>query len=787
MKKYTILVVFLTITINSLLAQKYTISGYIKDQNTGEELIGANVYVKELKTGVVANFYGFYSVTLPVGTYHFVYSFIGYDNVEKELKITKSEMLTVELPVASKTLDVVEVTGERRDKNIKAIEMSTNKLQMKSIKTIPVLFGEVDVLKTIQLLPGVSSGAEGSTGFHVRGGSADQNLILLDGAPVYNASHAGGIFSVFNGDAIKDMKLYKGGIPAEYGGRLASVLDIRMKEGNSKRFAGSGGIGLISSRLSIEGPIIKDKSSFVLNGRRTYLDLFFPLAKDTLLHDVKTYFHDFNAKINYTINDKNKIYLSGYFGRDVLQPMPSFRMDYGNTTGTVRMNHIFSEKIFSNFMFIYSNFDYKLSSPEGVMAFDWTSNIIDYSLKNNYNFFLNPKNTLKFGWGVTLHKFKPGVMKPMGNSQFQPITLENKHALEYIGFVSNEQKFTANFSLQYGLRYSVFQNIGPATEFKFAYNNELDKYKVTDAIKHSKYEIYNTYMALLPRLGARYTINENSSVKASYNRTTQYIHLASNTTIATPIDIYFSSSPNVKPQYANQVAAGYFRNFLSHTLEASIEVYYKKMNNSIDFRNHAELFLNDTLEREFRYGSAYSYGLEFLLRKNIGQFTGWISYTLSKTMREIKAIKDEPYFAPYDKPHDVSIVASYNLTKYINVSSTWVYSTALPRTLPTGKFTYQGKVIPIYSDRNNIRLPNTDYHRLDFACTIYSKKAEDRKRKKRWKNFESSWTFSVYNLYARKNPFSITFIEDENDPTKMQAQMVYLFKVLPSVSWNFKF
>ena len=760
---------------------KITISGFIKDKSTGEDLIGASVFIKEAKAGTVTNVYGFYSASVPKGEYTVIYSYIGFLSVEKKINLTQNITLNVELGENSMMVQEVVVAGERTDQNITENEMSVEKLQVKTIKKIPALMGEVDIIKSIQMLPGVSSAGEGSSGFYVRGGGIDQNLILLDEATVYNASHFGGLFSVFNADAIKNVKLYKGGIPAEYGGRLSSLLDIRMKDGNKKRLSVSGGIGIISSRLTVEGPIIKDKTSFIISGRRTYYDYFLPLAKDSIVKESRLYFYDFNAKINHTINDNNRIFMSGYFGRDVMSVGDMMNIGYGNQTGSARWNHLFSNKLFSNFTFVYSNFDYNLGANVGTTEMDWVSNNQDIGTKGDLSYFLNKNNTIKFGGSVIYHIFHPGnisigLVDSTGNVTNNELSLHSSFANEYGVFISNEQKIGALISIQYGLRFSAFQNIGTGTIFTYDKTNP-QRYVATDTTFYDKGTSYNIYSGLEPRLRIRYQLNETSSLKASYNRMFQYLHLATNSTSSTPLDVWFPSSPNIKPKIADQVALGYFKNFKQNTFETSAEVYYKEMQNVIDFRDHAQLMLNEQLDGEIRVGDAYSYGLEVMAKKKQGKFTGWISYTLSKTMKIIPEINGgKEYPSSYDKPHDISIILSYDISDRINISSNWIYSTGRPITAPTGRFTYQGMIVPVYSDRNSIRMP--DYHRLDFACTYYFKKK---------KRYEQSLNLSVYNVYRRHNPTQITFKPDADNPNRTYAESMYLFDIFPSLTYNFKF
>lgn len=763
--------------------EKFTISGTVKDKKSGEALFGATIYVQELKTGGVTNTYGFYSVTVPAGHYHVTFSYLGFQPVSKEIDLNKSQKLDIELSDDSKDISEVTITAEKQNHNVVKNEMSVQKLEMKTIKKMPAMMGETDVIKSLQLLPGVQNAGEGTSGFYVRGGNVDQNLILLDDATVYNASHLGGLFSVFNDDALKDVTLYKGGIPSEYGGRLSSLLDIRMKDGNAKTFVAEGGIGLIASRLTIEMPVVKDKSSFIISGRRTYYDLFFPLLSDTTIKKSKVYFYDLNAKFNYNFDANNKIFVSGYFGNDVMQFGTQFKMVYGNSTLSLRYNHLFNERLFSNLTLIYSKFDYGLSIPNGATGFDWNSNIIDYSLKNDYTFYINTYNTLKFGFASTYHIFMPGyATKASSESIFNDFSLPNAFALEHGLFVSNEEKIGGKFTITYGLRLSIFQNVGPGTYYTYNKSNPQN-YTVVDSLHYSQNQIFNTYPNLEPRINIVYQLNETSSIKASYNRMVQYIQLATNTTSSTPLDVWFPSSQNVKPQKVDQEAIGYFRNFMNNMFETSVEVYYKNMQNVVDFKDFAQLFLNKQFEGELRFGTGRAYGLELYIKKQEGKFTGWISYTYSRTMRTIPNLNNGKEFAaPYDKPNNISVVASYDFTDRINLSANWVYSTGAPRTMPTGRIEYGDVIIPTYSDRNAVRLP--DYHRLDLSLNIEGKKIKSDGTPKR---FHGSWSFSIYNAYDRHNAYSIDFIQNKDNPNITEAQMTYLFKIFPSVTYNFKF
>jgi len=755
--------------------KKNTISGHIKDARTGEMLFGATVYVKEARTGTSTNMYGFYSLSLIPGNYLLTFSYIGYQSVEKALNLDKDMSIEIELKGTEELLQEVVITGERQDKNVKSAEMSVVKMESKTIRQIPALFGETDVIKALQLMPGVKTVAEGSTGFSVRGGSSDQNLVLLDEATVYNAGHLLGFFSVFNNDAVKDVTLYKGDIPAAYGGRLASLLDVRMKEGNTKKFSGTGGIGLISSRLTLEGPILNENTSFVVSGRRTYADLFIPLSGNEDLQGSRLYFYDFNAKINHTFDEKNRVFISAYMGSDVFKNEFA-SMELGNGTITARWNHLFSQKLFSNFTFLKTNYQYMLGTPEGeANSFEWKSRLDDYSGKADFTFYLNPENTIRFGASTTYHIFDPGRAKGTGDETFfNEYVLPKNYALESGIYLSNEQKIGSLITVKYGLRFSLFQNIGPSTIYDYDEN-----FETSDSTTYSSGDFFNAYSGLEPRLGITYLLDEKSSVKASYSHTIQYLQLAQNSTAGTPLDIWFQASPNVKPQVSDQGAVGYFRNFLNNKIETSVEGYYKYMRNSIDFKDYAQLLLNKELEGELRFGESWSYGLEFMVRLTKGPVTGWVSYTLSKAERQIKEINSgNPYNAPYDKPHDVSIVLNYDVSKRITVGANWVYSTGSPVTFPTGRAIYGNKIVPIYSDRNEYRMP--DYHRLDISATLRGKDKPEKK-------FYGEWNFSVYNAYARKNAWVINFVQDTEDPNVTYAEKTYLFSIIPSISYNFHF
>ncbi len=772
--KFSILMLFL-FTIGSINAQqsKFTVSGTIKDKKTGETIIGATIRVKELNaTGTASNEYGFYSITLASGNYTLVYSVLGYKEQLISVALTQNQKADVLMEDNSTELKEVVISAERKDANITRAQMGVEKLDAKEIAKIPVLFGEKDILKTLQLLPGIKSAGEGNSGFYVRGGTSDQNLILLDEAPVYNASHLLGFFSTFNSDAIKDATIYKGGMPAQYGGRLSSVLDIKMNEGNNQKFGISGGIGLISSKLNLEGPIKKDKSSFLITARRTYADLFLKLSSDQSLKESKLYFYDLNTKINYKLGEKDQLFLSGYFGRDVLGVGSTFGIDWGNATGTARWNHILNQKLFSNTSLIYSNYNYKIFIKSGDNDFDITSKINDWNLKQEFQFFPNPHNKIRFGFNTIHHTILPGQITASETSGINNITLQDKYAWENDVFFSNEWNASARLNIVYGLRFTAFSLLGPGDIYTYDTNGN-----VNSITNYSKGEFVKTYFNAEPRLSSSYTLNEVSSVKMSYGRTIQNLHLISNSTSTTPTDLWIPSSNNVKPEIADQVSLGYFRNFKENAFEFSAEVYYKDMQNQIDYKNGANTQANDKVEGELLFGDGRAYGLELLFKKRFGVFSGWVGYTLSRSEKSIEGINNgDWYAAKQDRTHDISIVGIYDLNEKWSFSATWVYNTGNAVTFPSGKYTLDNQVQFLYTERNGYRMPS--YHRLDIGATWYRKKTA---------TYESSWNFSCYNAYGRENAYTITFRESKNDPTKTEAVQTTLFRWVPSITYNFKF
>jgi hypothetical protein len=681
--------------------------------------------------------------------------------------------ISFDMEEESIALKEITITGEKNNNNVVQSEL-ISKIDVKEIQNIPVILGEKDILKTIQLLPGVTPAGEGNAGFYVRGGGVDQNLILLDEAPVYNPSHLLGFFSTFNSDAIKDITLYKGGFPAEYGGRLSSVVDIKMNDGNNKEYHVSGGIGLIASRLSIEGPIVKNKGSFMIAARRTYADLFLKLLSrngpDSIASKSTLYFYDLNMKANYQLTEKDRLYFSCYLGRDDFNLGGTVGLNWGNVTATARWNHIINDKLFSNTSLIYSKYSYNFNVAVGNNTMHVLSEIQDWNLKEDLNYYLNSNNTIKFGFNAIYHTFVPS--KVDSTVIFHVRSVDNRYALENALYISNDQTISAHLKATYGLRYSLFSSIGPGTIY--TYNQVAD---VVDSATYPKGKIFNTYGGLEPRLLMNYIINDSSSVKISYARTRQYIHLLSNTTSSTPFDLWVPSNINIKPEIADQYTLGYFRNFSNNMYETSVEVYYKTLQNQIDYRNGANLILNNKVESQLVFGKGWGYGVEFLIRKKYGKLTGWISYTLSKAKRQFPDINNGNVFlAKQDRPNNIAIVGMYELNPKLTFSATWIFISGNPVTFPSGRYAVDGNIVPYYTERNGYRMP--DYHRLDIGLTWQRKKTA---------SFESNWNFSIYNVYARANAYAINFQQDPNDHTKMQAVQLSLFRFVPAITYNFKF
>jgi hypothetical protein len=766
--------VFLLFALSAAAQDKYVLSGYVKDAATGETLIGAAVAVTDSAgLGTVTNAYGFYSLELPEGTHRLRYSYVGYSGQVATVNLSEAKRLNIELAEESVELQEVVVKARPDDANVKSTEMGTVGLQMDNVKKLPALMGEVDVLKTIQLLPGVLSAGEGNAGFYVRGGGPDQNLVLLDEAVVYNPGHLLGFFSVFNADAIKNTTLIKGGMPAQYGGRLSSVVDIQMKEGNDREYAMEGGIGLVASRVTFEGPIVEERSSFIVSARRTYaLDLAQPFLNNTSFAGTNYYFYDLNAKANYRFSDEDRLYFSTYFGRDVLQFRSNardfnFDMPYGNATATLRWNHLFSDKLFMNVSAIYNDYDFGFSGGQGDFRIGLESGVRDWNGKVDFEFFPNPNHHLRFGANYTYHRLTPSLATATNGEEVFGNEGEIRYAHESAVYLSDEMKIGSGIRLNAGLRVSAFTQLGP-------YTSKLDStgYAAGEPVK--------TYIGLEPRLAATFYLNSVSSLKAGVTVANQYLHLVSNSTSTLPTDIWMPSSEIIKPQIGVQYAVGYFRNFQDNRYEASVEVYYRDLYNQIDFReNYVDNVAND-LEEEFVFGQGRAYGLELFLQKKKGRFTGWIGYTLSRTERIFPEINDgNPFPAIYDRRHDLSVVANYSLNKKWEFGGAFIFGTGNAYTPVQRLYFIDQFPVQEYGPRNSARLQ--DYHRVDFSAT-YTPKPDSKAR------FRSSWNFSVYNAYSRQNPFFI-YYDFESDPNAgtaaARAYRVSLFPVIPSVTWNF--
>jgi hypothetical protein len=776
MHKHLTFIFFLLISviaIQSAYAQKnYTISGTIKDSATGETLIGATVKLQELQTGTTTNAYGFFSLTATEGDFNLVISYIGYQTVTQPIKLNKNSQINVLLTSGNALTEVIISSNTRKNENVESAQMGLTRLDLSQVNNVPVIFGEKDVLKTIQLLPGVKTTGDGNTGFYVRGGNSDQNLILLDEAVVYNASHLFGFFSTFNSDAIKDVNLYKGGMPAQYGGRLSSVLDIKMLDGNDKKYTVQGGIGLIASRIKVEGPIVKDRGSFMISARRTYADVFLKLSPDSTTRGASLYFYDLNAKVHYRLNDRNTIYLSGYFGKDVLGLKDNFETNWGNQTATLRLNHIFNNKLFLNTSAIYSNYNFTVQSFSSNNDFKVHSKIRDFNLKEDFEYFLSSENTLHFGINGTHHNIQPGDISSSNNSAVNPQTIQSRDGIESSVYVSDDWHVGNRLNLLFGLRLATFSLFGPGT---FTTYNANDQPIASQT--YSSGQVVKSYTNLEPRFSASFKFDDQHSVKASYNRNTQNINLISNSTASSPTDLYVMSSNNIKPGISDQVALGFFKNSVNNQYEFSTEIYYKKLQNQIDYKNGAQLIANQDVESQLVYGEGRAYGWEVFFKKRYGRLNGWIGYTLSKTENRFNAINNGNYFAAkHDRTHDMSIVGIYKLSDRWTISSTFVYGTGNAVTYPHGKYLVGGLTTLYYSERNSDRLPA--YSRLDLGATFEGKQH---------KRFHSSWTFGLYNAYNRKNPYTITFQDDPNDKNRTQAVKTSLFGRIPSITYNFTY
>lgn len=765
-------------------AQKFTINGYVKDSGNGEELIGVTILVVGTNTGTITNAYGFYSITLAPGNYELQYSYVGYRSQVKAFDLKENVEQNIDMESEATTIDEVVITGERLDANVTDIQMGHTKLNIAQIRKLPAMFGEVDIIKNVQLQPGVISAGEGTSSFFVRGGSADQNLILIDEAPIYDPSHLFGLFSVFNGDVVKDSELYRGGIPSRFGGRLSSILEVRTKDGNNKNFSGAGGIGSLASRLMLEGPIVKDKASYIVSARRSYQEIFAKLQGQNNI----VYFYDVNAKVNWKYKNNNRFFAAFYSGRDQFRFEDTFGFGWGNTTGTFRWNHLFSDRLFSNTTFIASNFDYKLELRDPVQGFAWTSRLQQYSLNNDLSFFINTNNELTFGYHVSYRVFQPGIIAPnTEGSIFQTVSMPRQYVFENNVYVDNKQKIGEKVTLSYAARLSIFQNIGPVDIT--TYQDPQDNINIikTGTLHYGRFEPVTTYINLEPRLAATYLINPVSSIKASYNRMVQNTHLIASGTVPLPFNTWNPSGYYLKPQVADQFAVGYFRNFKNNEYEMSVEAFYKDMRHVTDFADNAQIFFNPDLSVEFRQGNSYAKGLEFSAQKKEGKLTGFVSYTLSRVMRKVPGVNlDLEFPANHDRRNVMNMAVTYDLTDTWQFGSIFTYSTGRPITLPSGRYEFEGYNVDLVTERNGYRLPA--YHRLDLSAT-WNKKPN--RRAQRWR---SQYVLSIYNVYNRHNPFSLyTRVkqdEDGNvigDGTQKEARLIYLFPIFPSFTYNFKF
>lgn len=772
-------------------AQMVTLSGYVRDAKTGEDLIGATVQLKEIAKGAATNAYGFYSVTVEPGVYTVIVRSVGYAELQQKISLTSSLTKNFLLEPADIQAEEVTVSAERASSNVSSTEMGATKLDAETAKRVPVILGETDILKTLQLLPGVSA-PEGSTGFSVRGGSADQNLILLDEATIYNASHLLGFFSVFNSDAVKDFKLYKAAIPANFGGRLSSVLDVRQRDGNSNEFGFNGGIGLLSSRLLVEAPIVKGSGSFLIAGRRSYADLFLNFSPD--FRGTVLYFYDLNLKANYTFGESDRLFISGYLGRDDFGLADFFGNAYGNVAFTMRWNHLFSRSLFSNFTLLYSNYDYELRIFAPGSEVQITSNIITPTFKADFAYFIDEDNQIDMGTEIIYYQFVPGRVQPLRDSPIRPTALDEKYAIEPSFYIRHELSLTKELSLDYGARFNFFYRFGPEPIREYVDGKPLvfspitgryENGRVLRTTQFNRGQIISSFFGIEPRIAARWLLDESTALKASYNRTRQNLHLVSNTASPTPLDLYTPSGPFFEPQIGDQFSIGFFKNLFGNDIEISLEAYYKDLRNLIDFVDGADLFGNNNIETEVLSGIGRAYGLELFVRKNTGKLTGWISYTLSRSERKVEGVDGGPginrgewYLSPFDRTHNFNVVGIYKLSDAWTISADFVLQTGIPTNFPIGAYEISGAIIRQFPDtRNAERLPL--YHRLDVSVRWDASASDAR--------FKSAWVFGLYNIYNHRNAASITFRQNSNNRFQGEAVRLAFFGIVPSVSWEFKF
>lgn len=791
MKRFILFLFFAFLFVEAAAQQRFSLSGYIRDSENGEELIGVTVYVPASATGAVSNAYGFYSLTLPAGKYDLTFSSVGYRQKTVNVNLDQNKSLNVQLAPDIAEMQEIVITDRPIDENVTSIAMSRMKMDIDQVRKLPPLFGEPDIIKTIQLMPGVLIAGEGSGSYFVRGGNVDHNLILLDEAPVYDPSHMFGLVSVFNSSSIKNSELLKGGIPAQYGGRLASILDIRTKNGNDQDYGFEAGVGMLSSRILAEGPLIRNRSSFIVSGRRSYFDLMMP--SDAIL---KPYFYDINAKINFELNENNTVFAAFYAGRDKITMLDGmFNMDWGNQTATVRWNHVFNKRLFWNTSVIFSDFDYQNIQDFPGFGVNWTSNLREFSLKEHFEYYINPKHTLFFGLNSSYRSFDPGRFVPTDSSSMIAKTrLDRQYALDNALYAGLKQELSPALTVEYGVHLSAFTQLGEADIYVYEQvDDPAQKVNaaILDTLKYDRFQPVKTYIRPEPRISALLTLGPASSLKFSYNRMVQYVHQMATGTSPLPIAIWQPSGYHIKPQIADQVAFGYFRNLENNMYESSVEVYYKYMKDIVDFRDNAQTFFNVHLPREILAGNSYAYGAEFLLRKVRGPLNGWLSYTWSKAIRDVPGVNQNNTFLPtYDRRHNATLAATYDLSKRISIGGTWIYGTGRSQTLPKGTYVFNDQVIDYYTGRNEFKL--RDFHRLDLSINLYSKEKPGRR-------LRSETNISLYNAYGRRNPFMVfTQAKDSDDITDVfdpggaikqekEIRQVNMFGILPSISYTLKF
>lgn len=750
----------------------YTINGRISNSENTEALVGVSVGIKEMpQHGSFSDNKGDFALLLPQGEYTLMFKLIGYNTKQIKIKIDKNKTQNITLDPDAVNLSAVEISALRTNENVTSVQSGVDKLEIQTANKIPVLLGERDILKTIQLLPGIQSAGEGNTGFYVRGGSNDQNLILLDNAIVYNPSHLFGFFSTFNSDVVSDMTIYKGSMPAQYGGRLSSTLDVSMRDGDLKEHHLTGGIGLISSRLTFEGPIQKERSSFIVSARRTYADALAHLIGVEQINDSKLYFYDLNTKLSYVLSDRNKLTLTAYYGKDKLGLDNIAAIDWGNAIASLKWNHIFDEKKASSTSISFTDYTYNVS-VDLTTGLNVKSHIRDFNLNQEFSFYPNSKNTIKTGFSSVYHQVVPGDLSSKDPSRLEVVPYDHRYSLENAVFASNNMRLSDKLELSYGLRFSSFSILGGGEYYNFDNNQNI-----TDTIFTRSGQFVKTYWSLEPRLSAAYQLNDVSSIKASYSRNSQHMHLLSTSNLSSPTDRWIANTNYIKPEIANQISVGYFRNFDNNMFEFSAELYYKDLRNQIDYKDGADVQRKELIETELLFGKGRAYGLELFLKKRFGRLNGWIGYTLSKSEKQIEKINgDKWYAANQDRTHDISVVGIYDLNKKWSLSGTWVFATGNPMTFPSGKYAVDGHTIYYYGRRNQYRAPS--FHRLDLGaiCTL-----------KKTKRYTSELAFSVYNAYGRKNPYMFGFRQNKESSSKSESYMIYLFSVVPSISWNFKF